>query len=66
MVQRVVLVVVLVVLAIPGGLALAQGGLNPEGTPGYGVQTLAEGFLPDPLSIPMTVLGTLDVQVALG
>ncbi len=53
-------------LLIPAGGALAQGGLNPDGTPAYGAITLAEGFLPDPVSLPMTVLGSVDVAGALG
>ncbi|MBN2471899.1 MAG: hypothetical protein JXN59_14345, partial [Anaerolineae bacterium] len=46
--------------------ALAQNGLNPDSAPAYGGITLAQGFLPDPASVPMTVLGTVDVAAALG
>lgn len=57
------LVVLVVGLA---GVAHAQGTLDPAGVPGFGAATLDQGFAPDPLVVPMTVLGTVDVQAALG
>lgn len=48
-----------------GSMGVAQGGLNPGGTPGFGELEMAQEFATSPLVVPMTVLGTVDVEQSL-
>ncbi len=51
----------LLLVAVAPGTASAQR-LNTQGTPNYGARNIAPGFTPDPIQIPVTSGGTLDVS----
>lgn len=67
LILKLLLVLLLVLGGMPTGPVVAQGGLDLGALEAsYGSVTLAAGFTPDPLTVPLSSGGRVDITAALG